>query len=156
MFINRQRHPKVKVDRATVNAISNFGFRLLAQLAQTQPNQNLFLSPLSIASALSMTWNGAAEDTLKAMAGTLGFSELERETVNAAFAALLATDEQPEAQVELVQANSLWLSETDPPKPTCFCFDKNTRIIRPGFFMIVILRAIHFMISKSNTPRAVF
>ncbi|MEI6308934.1 MAG: serpin family protein [bacterium] len=57
------------------NGFSDFGFRLMRQVAAEQTGKNIFLSPLSAALALSMTAQGAKGDTFKAMAASLGLSD---------------------------------------------------------------------------------
>ncbi len=91
-----------------VAATNDFGFRLLAELKKAAPAANIFLSPTSIAIALTMTWNGARGETLRAMAETLGLADLTPEEVNAAYAAFTADLAAPDPKVRLALANSLW------------------------------------------------
>ena len=65
----------------TVEAATNdFGFRLYAKLANSDGEQNLFISPLSLELALAMTYNGARGSTRQAMAKTLGWEGTESGT----------------------------------------------------------------------------
>ncbi|OQW90635.1 MAG: hypothetical protein BWK78_06520 [Thiotrichaceae bacterium IS1] len=90
----------------------NFGFRLFDQLLQQDQGQNVFMSPLSIAIALAMTYNGAAGHTQTAMAKTLGLENLSLEEVNQANLALRnVLLHQANSDVSLVIANSLWLNQ---------------------------------------------
>ncbi len=93
---------------AFVAAYNDFGFRLCAQLAQQAANHNIFISPFSIAVALSMTINGAAHETQKVMAETLGLKRLTLAEANTEAAALLTALADPDPQVQLAIANSLW------------------------------------------------
>lgn len=60
-----------------VAAQLGFGFRLYAALAKGSGTQNLFVSPLSIALALDMVYNGARGTTQQAMARTLGITAMD-------------------------------------------------------------------------------
>lgn len=91
-----------------VKAYNEFGFALLAQLVKQDTNQNLFLSPLGLATALTMTYNGAAGETKEAMAKVLGLAKIELEEVNQASAELRHALENLDPKVELILANSLW------------------------------------------------
>ena len=50
------------------SANTRFGFNLLQDLREREPGANIFISPLSISIALTMTYNGAAGETEHAMA----------------------------------------------------------------------------------------
>ena len=91
-----------------VSASNEFGFNLFAELRKQDPDQNIFISPLSISTALAMTYNGAAGDTALAMAKTLRFGDLELHEVNRANAALLSALDDLNPQIEVKIANSLW------------------------------------------------
>ena len=62
---------------------------MFAQLTDKDAGENVFISPLSVAIALAMTYNGAAGETREAMAEALRLGELELGQVNRANAALL-------------------------------------------------------------------
>ena len=103
--------PKLKHTTRTdlTPSYNDFGFKLFARLAQQDVNQNIFLSPFSIAVALTMTYNGAAHETQRAMAAALGLDQLRLAEVNRALADLLQSLENPDPQVQLAVANSLWV-----------------------------------------------
>jgi serine protease inhibitor len=94
-----------------VSAYENFGFQLLSQLMMHNANQNLFISPLSIAIALAMTYNGSGGTTKESMARVLGLEELSLEEVNVANHLLLSMVDNFDSQVELEIANSLWIGQ---------------------------------------------
>lgn len=58
------------------------GFKMLAELRKGDKDKNIFISPLSIATALHMTYNGAGSDTATEMASALEISAMDRDTVN--------------------------------------------------------------------------
>ncbi len=98
----------VTVDERLVKANTDFGFDLFAELARREGDRDLFTSPLSIAMALAMTYNGASGETRDAMARVLGLEQLGLEEVNKANAALRQSLQGLGAGVELSIANSLW------------------------------------------------
>ena len=54
---------------SVASANTKFGFKLLRDLREREPGGNIFISPLSISIALTMTYNGAVGETERAMAG---------------------------------------------------------------------------------------
>lgn len=91
-----------------------FGFEMLKKLQSHNPNDNLFISPLSIAAALSMTLNGAAGDTKTAMQQTMHLSDWEIQQLNSAWACLLEVLPQLDADVDVNIANSIWYRQGYP------------------------------------------
>lgn len=100
--------PAKTVETSLVTAYNTFGFRLFAHLAEEDNGKNIFISPFSIAVTLAMTYNGTANETQRAMARTLGFEKLDLTAVNTATAGLLTALQNPDPQVQLAIANSLW------------------------------------------------
>ena len=90
------------------SANTRFGFKLLQDLREREPGANIFISPLSISIALTMTYNGAAGETEHAMAEVLEIGGLDRDTVNHSNAALRNSLENPDPKVEISIANSIW------------------------------------------------
>ena len=93
-------------ENPTVEANNQFGLQLFQQLYQT--NKNLFISPLSISIALTMTLNGAAGDTQQEMKKTLALSDLDLETINSDFGNLQKSLQLTSSLIKLQIANSLW------------------------------------------------
>ncbi len=89
-------------------AANEFGFALFDQLHRQAAGKNVFLSPLSIATALTMAYNGAAGTTQQAMARTLKFGGASLNDLNQANAELLAQLKGADPKIELTVANSLW------------------------------------------------
>jgi serine protease inhibitor len=90
-------------------ADNRFGLTVFNQLTAARPQENVFISPLSIALALQMTMHGAAGATYDAMAGTLGVAGFERDDVAAGNRALRDELAVADKKVRLEIANSLWL-----------------------------------------------
>ncbi|MEJ2750823.1 MAG: serpin family protein, partial [Anaerolineae bacterium] len=91
-----------------VAANNQFGFDLLASLTADTPEKNVFISPASMALALSMTANGADDPTSQAMLNLLRLAELDWTAVNQSHAALWQALDGVDPQVTLSMANSLW------------------------------------------------
>ena len=118
----------VPVDKRLVSANTDFGFRLFKELVDENKGKNVFISPTSIALALSMTYNGASGETKKAMADALALNGMTLEELNNASAALLANLEGPGPGVKLEVANSLWARKDITFKPDFM--DRNKRSYR--------------------------
>ncbi|MBW3570093.1 MAG: serpin family protein [Gemmatimonadetes bacterium] len=91
-----------------------FGLGLFRRLADTRPNQNVVVSPLSAGLAVSMLANGAQGETLAGIERTLG-TGLGIEALNGANAAL--AEALRNGDVELSIANSLWARQGVPFLP---------------------------------------
>lgn len=85
-----------------------FTFALLKQVSAAQPNDNVFISPLSASMALGMTMNGAAGTTLDAMRTTLGFEQAELAEINAGYKGLIALLRSLDKTTDFRIANSIW------------------------------------------------
>jgi serine protease inhibitor len=105
---NRQSAVEGKFDERLVAANNRFGFELFNKLQLKDRGKNIFYSPLSVALALSMTYNGAAGETRDAMRRTLKTEGLSLEEVNEASAALINSLRSSDPKVELAIANSIW------------------------------------------------
>ncbi|MBD2489656.1 serpin family protein [Aulosira sp. FACHB-615] len=102
----------VKADTKLVNANNKFGFKLFSEVLQAEGSEkNIFISPTSVAIALAMTYNGASGSTQQAMAKTLELQGLSLPAINSNYAALKSSLENPDANVQLNIANSLWVNK---------------------------------------------
>ncbi len=107
---------------------NNFALDLYTHVAKDRPGQNLFFSPYSIVSALTMTAEGARGETALQMGTVLRFPEQVRRsddtgvpwdtasihTEMATLKRLLLGENRP---YEINVANSLWLEQTYPFRP---------------------------------------
>ena len=94
--------------QAVAKGNNQFAFELYKQL-KDNPAKNLFFSPISISTALAMTWGGARETTESQMSKVLHFP-FGQAQLHLAFSALLNTlDGTPEKDgFQLSVANALW------------------------------------------------
>lgn len=97
-----------RMDADLVAANNAFGFDLFGQLLTEDKGKNVFFSPLSIALALEMTYNGAAGETHDAMAKALKLKGINHAQLNESAAELMKTLKSNDPKIELSIANSLW------------------------------------------------
>lgn len=107
------------VDPQIVAADNAFGLNVLNQLTSADTG-NIAISPISIAMALQIVYNGAAGTTQTAMAQTLALGTLSLAQVNDDNAALQASLINPDSNVQLTIANSLWMHLSDNPVAAAF------------------------------------
>lgn len=100
--------PSRAIDQRLVAADTRFGIKLLQQLVATAEDQNVFLSPTSIALALTLLHNGAAGPTRQALAATLELHALSPAEIDAANARLLQLLRAPAPGVQVEIANAIW------------------------------------------------
>ncbi|MGC9314202.1 MAG: serpin family protein [bacterium] len=96
-----------KVDYGLVKADNEFGFTLFKGLAETTPHENIFISPISIALALQMCYNGADGETKTQMADVMNIAGMPMEALNRGNQQLIWHLTSSE-EVRLEIANSLW------------------------------------------------
>src|SRR5580692_5869780 len=84
------------VDPAIVSADNAFGLSLFDTLLPGASGGNISISPLSVAMALQILYNGAAGSTQQAMAQTLALGTLNLQSLNNDNAALQASLTNPD------------------------------------------------------------
>lgn len=109
--------PNRPVDSKLVDANTKFGFKLFQEVLKQDSNKNVFVSPTSIAIALSMTYNGASGETQQGMAKALELQGMSLEDINQANETLKSSLEKADPDVQLSIANSLWVKQGNPFKP---------------------------------------
>ena len=97
-------------DEKLIFSQNDFGFEVLEKLNNGE-DANIFISPSSIALALSMTYNGADGQTKQEMADVLRLNDLSIEEVNLASNNLIKYLENPDPDIKLYVANSIWANE---------------------------------------------
>ncbi|XEC93950.1 serpin family protein [Paenibacillus tarimensis] len=104
------------VDAKLVNSYNRFTFKLYKEaLTQTTDQaENIFLSPLSMAFALSLTLNGAKADTSDAMMNVLQLGGTTVDEINAGNEVLIDLLRRSDQDVKLAIANSIWAREGKP------------------------------------------
>ena len=97
-------------EQQLIQADNRFAIKLLKQAtADTRDTVvNLFVSPLSVAMALAMTYNGAAGTTEEAMRATLELDGMSVAEVNASYRSLIKVLRELDPHVRFQIANSIW------------------------------------------------
>src|SRR4028118_1990824 len=104
---NNQRN----VNPRLVAANTKFGFNLFNTLSKQQPNQNILISPTSVALALSMTYNGVSGETKQEMTKVLELTGVTPQEINAANQGLQNSWQKVDPNVQVLIANSLWAQQ---------------------------------------------
>jgi serpin B len=94
-----------------VETSNSFAIDLFRSIQQEKPDENIFISPLSVDIALHMTVNGASGETKEVMKETLGVADLSDEEVNEAAKSLIEQLLNMDQDVALAIANSIWFRD---------------------------------------------
>jgi serine protease inhibitor len=95
-----------------VNANSQFAFEIFKQLNATETDNNIFISPFSISTALTMLYQGANSETRDEIAQTLHYSGIDISQLNSDYQSLLSGLEEVDSFVTLNIANSIWYKDS--------------------------------------------
>jgi len=96
-------------ERKVAYAFSSFGIDVLKKVtSKNEKNENLMISPASIAIALSIAMNGACGETREAFKQTLNLEDMELDEINNIFKVLAERIVTKSEKVELRIANSIW------------------------------------------------
>jgi len=100
-------------EQQLIQADNRFAIKLLKQAsADTRDTlPNLFVSPLSVAMALAMAYNGAAGTTEDAMRSTLDLDSMSVAQVNESYRSLISLLRELDPHVKLEIANSIWYKQ---------------------------------------------
>jgi serpin B len=101
-------------ERSLVGSDNNFGFKLFKEIVKEEKHKNIFISPLSVAMALGMTYNGANGSTQEAMQKTLELSGLTLQEINESYKSLIELLTNLDPKVKFQIANSIWYREMFP------------------------------------------
>jgi serine protease inhibitor len=104
------------VDDRLVDANTEFSFKIFKELMVEDGGKNIFISSLSISTALAMTYNGAGGSTRTDMADTLEIGYGSLEDVNDSYLSLIESLEGADRQVSLAIGNSVWMEEGFEPR----------------------------------------
>ncbi len=92
-----------------ITANNRFAFKIFRELvAQSDPDENIFISPMSIAMALGMTYNGARGSTRDSMQEVLELQGMDIQAINESYQSLIALLRGLDPKVEFAIANSIW------------------------------------------------
>jgi serpin B len=94
-----------------IEADNRFALKLFREVNRHEGDTNIFVSPLSVAMALGMTYNGANGATQEAMQRTLELMDLSLEEVNQSYRDLIDLLVDLDPLVAVLIANSIWYRE---------------------------------------------
>ena len=114
VFGSNQSIDREKISPDAVEGNSRFAFDIFRQLEKEDGQENIFISPISISTALTMTYQGAGTSTRKAMADTLGYTGMDDAVLNESYKNLLRYLQKIDKKVELNIGNSIWIREGQP------------------------------------------
>ena len=106
----QQADPKSPPSERLSRAINDFGLTLLLATA-TETTGNVVVSPASVHAALSMTANGATDETAQQMRTVLRTDSMSPAETNRLWASLLAGLAARSSDQTLAVANALWATE---------------------------------------------
>jgi len=104
------------VDERLVYANTRFAFKIFKELMVEDEGKNIFISPLSISTALAMAYNGAGGSTKADMARTLELGYGDLGDVNEGYLGLVESLEGADGQVRLAIGNSVWMDDDFEPR----------------------------------------
>ena len=109
--------PLSQAEAKMVQSDNAFGLNLFNTLSEDAPEENIFISPLSISMALGMTLNGADGSTRDEMIATLQKQGLTETAINNSYKSLLDLFTNLDPKVQLSIANSIWYRDGFPVLP---------------------------------------
>ena len=104
-----------KAQSKTAAPASDYAFGLFDRVAG---QENVFVSPLSLSMALAMAASGAEGETYDQMVATLGLGGMDRKALYEYYEKLTGTLESADTSVAMETANSIWVHEGFPVKPS--------------------------------------
>jgi serpin B len=101
-----------EAEAALIESDNAFGLKLFGQVYNDEDKgANIFISPLSVAMALGMAYNGANTTTRDAMEETLELEGLSLQEVNESYRSLIDLLSGLDPNVEFLIGNSIWYDE---------------------------------------------
>ena len=85
-----------------------FAIDVFKKIQEEEPDGNIFISPYSMSTALTMTTNGASSQTLEEMRNTLRVNNLDMASINTSYEELLEVLPLLDPTTKLKLANSIW------------------------------------------------
>jgi len=99
------------IEKQLAESSDEFAFKLFKQVYKSEPDKNLFISPLSVSMALGMTMNGADGTTYEAMKSTLSLNSFTRQQANETYQSLTGLLTTIDSKVTMNIANSIWYNK---------------------------------------------
>lgn len=142
-----------KINKNVIDGTSQFAFNIFKELNSEDHDSSILISPLSISTALTMTYNGSASTTREAMEGALGYKGIEKAEISQSYKTLLDYLDSIDKGVELNTANSIWIREGEAIKEDFLTNNKsnfNAEISELDFSKEASVDTINKWISKAT------
>ncbi|MCL5029628.1 MAG: serpin family protein [Bacteroidetes bacterium] len=114
-------------EKSIASSSSNFGLNLFKEINASSRYSNIFISPLSVSTALGMVLNGANGKTYDEMKSTLELTGANQDEVNKAYQSLNELLTQIDPKVIFESANSIWYRQG-------FTFEQNFLDVNKNYF----------------------
>lgn len=89
---------------------TKFALDVFKEVCKDEEGENIFISPFTVSTALSILYQGAGSDTKEEMAKVLGYDGLDIKEVNSSYKYLLNYFSQLNEDVKLKNSNSIWIN----------------------------------------------
>jgi len=110
-FSNNKQVLADKVDKELVEGNNKFAFNIFKEISKDDKEKNVFISPLSISMALTMTYNGAKDNTKEEMSKVLGYDGMLDDEINDNYKTLTSYLGNIDKNIKLNIGNSIWIRE---------------------------------------------
>lgn len=113
---SQEHYDAGKISTAFVDSNNEFAFDIFRELNSGEADGNIFISPLSISTALSMVYEGAGGTTRSDMAKVLNYEGIETAELNDSYKNLLLHLNSLDSKVKLSIKNSIWIRQGEAVK----------------------------------------
>lgn len=117
---------KDKVNTEVIKSNNEFAFDIFARINEEDKDENVFISPFSISTALSVTVQGAETTTKDSMMEALKYEGIDLDEVNAVYKYMLHYLNEVDKKIELDINNSIWINDGKDIKKDFINVNKNT------------------------------
>ena len=100
-----------KISAEVVDSNNGFAFDIFKEINHEEGSQSIFISPISISTALSMVYEGSGTTTRDVMGNTLKYKSIDPETLNSSYKNLLLYLNSVDNKVSLNIRNSIWIRQ---------------------------------------------
>jgi serine protease inhibitor len=104
-----------EANKSLIAANTGFSLKLLKELQAENEGKDIIISPLSVSTALAMTYNGANSSTRDAMASTLGLRGMSLAEVNRGYEDLMGSLVGADSNATVSMGNSVWVRDVFAP-----------------------------------------
>jgi len=111
VFKGKKVFDELKLDTELEKKNTEFCFDIFSKLNEEDYNKNIFISPLSISTVLSMTVQGAGTTTKDGMLKALKYDGMDLDKINESYRYILDYLSKTDKTIELEINNSIWIRE---------------------------------------------